>query len=144
MKNIEKKLNIIFKQYPIICAYLFGSQATGKVAARSDYDFAVYFKHTADKGNREDAIFEIQTKLEKKLNAYDKVDVVLLNDAQPLLEHQVVYEGKLIYSNDEEKRAHYEAQAISRWLDWKFHQDKLDKARKKQFGKPIKPYKIYV
>lgn len=137
MPDISKKLAPIFKKYPVICAYLFGSRATGKTRAISDFDIAIFFDWKMDKKKRGGIAYDIKEEIEKQLKAYKNVDIVPLNDAQPLLEHEVVYKGKRIYSGDDGARAHYEARAISRWLDWKFHQDKHDKAVKERMGKPV-------
>lgn len=144
MIDLENKLKSIFKKHKVIFAYLFGSRAAGKVGGLSDIDIAVYFEHTISPRERQRIRFEIEEDIEKKLNLPEKVDVIPLNEAQPLLEREVVYNGKVIFSEDEDKRTHYEARAISRWLDWQYHQEKIDRAVEKQFGKPIKPFKIYV
>lgn len=42
-----------------------------------------------------------------------------------MIERAIVYEGKLVYEDDLDERAFYEAAVISRWLDYKPHHDKL-------------------
>ncbi|MFH1187414.1 MAG: nucleotidyltransferase domain-containing protein [bacterium] len=124
----------------VVFGYIFGSVAKGTAGPLSDLDVAI-FVDSADKKEQEKIRENIRENLEEKLNLADKVDVVILNEEiPPLLESQVVYNGELIFSKDEAKRAHYEARAISRWLDWKFHQDKINKSIEKQFLTPVKPY----
>lgn len=43
----------------------------------------------------------------------DKVDLVFLAEAPPLLQYQVIKEGKLLYFKDEDYRAIHEAQIVS-------------------------------
>lgn len=143
LKLLAKKLNPIFKKYPLICVYLFGSQISGKIRQTSDFDFGIYLPSSLTQKQRNRLLSEIQEMIEKKLNAYNKIDIICLNEAQPFLEHQITYYGKIIYSNNESSRAHYEAQAISRWLDWQYHQEKFDKITEKQLGQPVQPFKLY-
>lgn len=144
MENLENKLKSIFKKHKVIFAYLFGSQVKGKVGKLSDVDIAVYFESSVPLKKKQEVRFKIEDDIERKLNLPEKVDVIPLNDVQPLLEKEVIYNGKVIFSKDESKRTHYEAMAISRWLDWEYYENKFNEAIKRQLGKPIKPYSHYV
>lgn len=140
MINLENKLKLIFRKHKVVFAYLFGSRAKGKIGRLSDLDIAVYFEPSVSSEERQKMRFRIEEEVERKLNFPEKVDVIPLNDAQPLLEKEVVYNGKIIYCKDGAKKAHYEARAISRWLDWKYYEDKLNRAIIKEMGKPIESY----
>jgi hypothetical protein len=61
----------------------------------------------------------------------DDIDVVILNDAYPLLEHRIIRDGKIIFSIDEKKRIDYEVKAVMRYLDFK---PLLEKYTKETFG----------
>lgn len=139
-KRKIKEIDKILEKYPVLFAYVFGSQAKGSIGPLSDLDIAVFFKPFLSKEKRNSLRYDIKDDLEKALKALDKVDVMPLNDAQPFLEYEVVYKGKIIYNKDDGARAHYEAGAIGRWLDWKYYDDQFNKAIVSQFGKPIKPY----
>lgn len=55
-----------------------------------------------------------------------KIDLIDLNDfgsLTPLLEREIVYDGRLVYSRDEAARAHFESIAIGEWLDWQPYAD---------------------
>lgn len=134
--EIKQKIESILKKYPITFGYLFGSQAKQYSGPLSDLDLAVFFDTATTPQERKELRFKIEEAISKALKC--SVDVIPLNDAQPLLEKEVVYEGNLIYSQNEAQRTHYEAQAISRWLDWKYHQNKLNQAIINKMGKPIK------
>lgn len=140
LKIKNKKIADVFKKYPVVFAYVFGSYAKGTVGPLSDIDIAVYFRHGLSKDKRSSLRYDIKGDIEAALKAPDKVDVIPLNDAQPLLEREVVYEGKIIYNKDDDVRAHYEAGAIGRWLDWKWYDDQFNTAIEKRLGKPVKPY----
>ncbi|MBI2459336.1 MAG: nucleotidyltransferase domain-containing protein [Parcubacteria group bacterium] len=139
-KNIKSISNILKKRQEVSFAYLFGSQAKGKAGPLSDLDIAVFFNHKVSKDERNSIRYDIKDEIEIALEMPDKVDVIPLNDAQPLLEREVVYKGKIIYNKDDEARAHYEAGAIGRWLDWKWYDDQFGKAIMKNLEKPVKPY----
>lgn len=136
----QSKIKKVLQKYPILFAYLFGSQVLGKTGPLSDIDIAVFFIQGLSKKERDSLSSDIQDELEKELKMPEKIDVVSLNDSQPLLEREVVYKGKLIYCKDAAQKAHYEAGAMGRWLDWKWYEDKFNQAIEKQFLKPIKPY----
>lgn len=74
--------------------YLFGSWASGKSQKNSDVDAAVLLSPTAAK-----KAFKLQLswqeELERVLGA--KVDLVILNEADPLLKFQVYSKGSLAH-----------------------------------------------
>lgn len=105
-------------------AYLFGSQARGNAVARSDVDIAVY----VDGGAVRNASFGIAAEIAADVMAAlgrNDIDVVLLNDAPPLLYHRVLRDGVRLLSRDLAKTTAREGQAISRYLDFKPHLDRM-------------------
>lgn len=46
------------------------------------------------------------------------VDLIILNRAPPLLKHQVIKHGKLVYCRDEKSRIEFEARAQDEYLDF--------------------------
>ncbi len=134
---IKKKLQKIFKKYPIVFAYIFGSFAKEKSGPLSDFDIAIFIDPKISEEKRDKIRFDIKDDIEKILR---KADVIALNSAEPFLEKEVVYNGKILYAKDDDARKHYEAGAIGRWLDWKWYDEQFIQSIKKSFGKPIKPY----
>ncbi|MHB8584876.1 MAG: type VII toxin-antitoxin system MntA family adenylyltransferase antitoxin [Thermoplasmatota archaeon] len=94
-------------------AYLFGSQAVGRVHPRSDVDVAVWLSRAgmADEGARG----EIQGLLQWRLRRRD-VDLVILNDAPLLLKVEAI-RGALLLSRDEGARVEFEAGTMLRYHD---------------------------
>ncbi len=75
----------------------FGSQATGHANAASDFDFAVLEEKPLTLAKK----FKLIDYLAKKLKINeDKIDVVDLNTASPLLLHEVAQKGKLVEGSD--------------------------------------------
>jgi len=103
-------------QPDVVAAYLFGSQATGKAHPRSDVDTAVLLSEEDD-----------MTRFERRLRLIDGVsevcgreaDVIVLNDAPPLLQHQVLKEGRLLFERDRAARVEFEVRAGKVYADLK-------------------------
>ncbi len=49
----------------------------------------------------------------------DRVDLAVLNGATPLLTHQVINKGKLLFSRDDRARTAFEVRTKLRYLDTK-------------------------
>jgi len=75
----------------------FGSQITGHANANSDFDFAVLEKKPLTLSKKMRLFDYLAKKL--KINE-DKIDIVDLNTASPLLCYEVAQKGKLVEGND--------------------------------------------
>jgi len=131
MEPFSKKLLAgIFKKQKVVLAYLFGSQAKGKVGPLSDIDIAVYFDEKISFDER----FALRLRtLGKLMDLFktNELDLIVLNDAPPLLAHRILKEGSLIFSDSEDVRLEYEVKAVLKYLDWKPY---LDKYTEEVFG----------
>ena len=106
MDEIKNTLNGYLQKHPEIeVAYVFGSLAQGKANALSDIDIAIITdsQQINNKTYRYGYKAEILTDLIKLLKT-NNIDLVILNEANTLLKHRVLYHGKLIYSKNERKR----------------------------------------
>lgn len=109
-----KYLKIFFKkENKVLAAYLFGSYARGGQTAESDIDIAVLL---SDSSKNLQYYLHLVNEVSKVLG--DKVDLVILNTAPPILKHQVIKHGKLVYCKDEEARIRFEAWAQDEYLDF--------------------------
>lgn len=121
----EQIISSILQKYPVLFAYLFGSHAKGRETAKSDIDIAVFLDKNVSEEMYRDILSRLREELAHGLKAYDKVDLIVLNSAPPLLEREVVYEGKLLYIADSAAQSHYRAQAVSRWLDFEWRHNRF-------------------
>jgi predicted nucleotidyltransferase len=97
-------------------AYLFGSQAEGKAGPLSDVDIAVLLgPHVA-----REQWFKVQLDLMGALMSLfhrDDVDVVILNQATPVLAHEVVQSGQILYEARPGIRTDFELASLRRYVD---------------------------
>jgi predicted nucleotidyltransferase len=97
-------------------AYLFGSQAEGKAGPLSDVDIAVLLgPHVA-----REQWFKVQLDLMGALMSLfhrDDVDVVILNQATPVLAHEVVQSGQILYEARPGIRTDFELATLRRYVD---------------------------
>ncbi len=121
--SLKATLAAIFASRKVIFAYLFGSQARGDVGRLSDLDIAVCFAETVGPDERFELRLEVLGEL-TDLFKTDDVDLIVFNDAPPLLTHRVLKEGLLLFSADDRIRVEFETRAELRYLDWKPYLEK--------------------
>jgi len=117
IKEIGAILNsALQKRDEVRVVYLFGSQASGTVNNISDIDIGVLLNEDFVKesvyGYRADLTAELVSLLRT-----DKVDLVVLNQAPPLLSHRVVRDGIVLHCKDESERIAFEVKMLNRFLD---------------------------
>ena len=91
-------LRDLFVRQGVVLAYLFGSQAEGTARPSSDVDFAVLLPPGTPRAQFFDARLSLINAVMDELHT-EKVDLVILNEASPLLMHQVVKFGRVIYED---------------------------------------------
>lgn len=114
----------------ILEAYLFGSVARGTASQHSDVDIAV----TVDEQRVRDTSgygyeAELAADLMRALGR-NRVDVVVLNTAPPLLYHRVLRDGVRLMSRDLTATTVREGRALSRYCDYVPQLSKIERAAK--------------
>jgi len=119
---------LLRKEKKVIVAYLFGSYAKKTHTRRSDIDIAILLSETPKK------LLEYYLYLMNKLSKIlgNEVDLIILNTSPPLLKHQVIKHGKIVYSQSEEARIAFEARAQSEYLDFSRAIERYNKCFTKQ------------
>ena len=112
------ELDGIFARYPVVLAYLFGSQATGQAGPLSDVDIAVLLSSQTPEAQWGDIQLALTNDLISRLGR-DRVDVVILNRAPPLLADRVVRYGQVVFESDPLQRVRFETETLRRYLDTK-------------------------
>ena len=113
----KRKLKEYAEKRGLVALYLFGSVAQGRATRLSDVDIAVLLPHE-DVENLFEKRLRLVVDLMELLEESD-VDLVVLNEAPPLLAHRILTEGELLYSRDEGERARFEARKVLEYLDFK-------------------------
>jgi len=114
-----ERLKDIFTDYSYIAsAYLFGSQASGKMNPLSDVDIAVLHKDNAPKGR--ELIHEedyLSYRIAKTLRVKE-VDLIDLDSQGLIFQHNVLRRSKLIYDADPAFRVMFEVKVITEFCDF--------------------------
>jgi predicted nucleotidyltransferase len=125
-KAFVKKIAPIAKKIGVEYLYLFGSQARGKTNPRSDFDFAVKFKSNVK--DKFKAKLGLMTALGKILERED-VDVTDIEKADPILNFNIIKDGKVIFSQNEKLRVMDKVKAMSVYFDRQYYFDRHFKAK---------------
>jgi uncharacterized protein len=120
IQRIKKQFHNAVLGLPIVTAYLFGSRARGQSGPISDFDIAVQTTHGLSAQKRFKLKLTLIDRL-AKLFKTDAIDVVLLEEATPLLTHRILKEGKVLYCSNQKQRVQKEFEVLTTYLD--FHDD---------------------
>ncbi len=100
----------------LAAVYLFGSAAVGKTGPLSDIDIAILLVDDFPDRDYLNKQLELQATLCRGLRT-DGVDVVILNQASPLLAHRILSRGRLLFSRSERERQAFFVKTIREYLD---------------------------
>jgi uncharacterized protein len=100
----------------VVAASLIGSQARGTAGPLADVDIAVWHGPGLDSAARLRLRLALAAAAAKALQT-DEVDVVLLNEATPLMRHRAIRDGQRLLERDRHARVRLEARALIDYLD---------------------------
>ena len=128
LKTIKDSILHELKDIPgVDAAYLFGSSVKGKMTISSDIDLAILFSK-----NKKLDIDRLDIMSRLSSAAGKDVDLVILNDATPLLYHEILSTGKLILENKRESRIQRELKNRKLYEDYRhIHSIYMQGMRKK-------------
>lgn len=142
IKQNEKNLEKILKKEGVVLAYLFGSAAREKMGPLSDIDIAVLFSDKVKKDDYFDKALHLATEI-GRLFKINRVDIINLKTTRsPLLRHEAVFSGRLIFAKDKETQFQIESQIMKEYEDTKHLREVQNKIMSRQikegtFGKPL-------
>jgi len=117
--SIASRLETFFQDEPgVISAYLFGSVAEDRAHRESDVDIGVLLDRS--RHSRPADRFRERVRLGSALIGVlhrNEIDVVVLNDAPPLLGRRVVTEGRRVFCRDRDIDREYVRVVQSRAAD---------------------------
>ena len=117
MDTINKCREILIQYEKIIFAYIFGSYAKDNIRKDSDIDIAIYLKDSI--GTYE--YLDMKMKLSEALKR--EVDLVILNDATPLLKYEILKNNILLFTNDKSIESKYKVKTLFEYNDMKRYLD---------------------
>ena len=124
--NLPERIAAVLSARPeVLEAYLFGSLARGAGQLHSDIDIAVF----VDEEKVEPGPFGYRSQLTAALMSglgTNRIDVVVLNSAPPLLYHRVLRDGTRVLSRDLRATTVREGRALSRHCDFVPQLAKID------------------
>jgi len=131
--KVKQDLSYLFSRYPhILSAYLFGSTALGISNSDSDIDIAIRIDQSLASDSYLDLRIQITDDLEKHLGC--KVDIVVLNTASLKMIHQVIINGRLLFSRNLGKEKDYIVQKRKEYFDFKYYINKDIQEMRSYFG----------
>jgi uncharacterized protein len=122
INDIKEKLTPLFHEKELQLVLLFGSVASGKLHKQSDIDLAFLFDGPAD-------ILTLTNSVIRLLHT-DRVDVVDLRYASPLLKFSAAKQGTLLYERTRGLFNSFYSLAFRRFVDTKKLRDAQGKAIK--------------
>ncbi|MEM8534401.1 MAG: HepT-like ribonuclease domain-containing protein [Chloroflexota bacterium] len=131
-ENRDTQLDQVFANTPVVLAYLFGSRAQSHARPDSDYDVAVLFD--ADLTTRERGRWQLEL-IGRLIDTYssDDVDLVVLNDAPPILRFEAIRHQRLLYNRDDQQRMALHTRTMQEWFDWAPRYRRMQQERLKHF-----------
>jgi uncharacterized protein len=112
--RIVKSLKMFFGEtQEILLFFIFGSFAGKRMRPSSDVDIGILFKIAPDI----DRINDLTEKLSSLLQR--EVDLVVLNQASPVLKMQILKHGILFYASDKKYFHHFFTDTINQYDDLK-------------------------
>jgi predicted nucleotidyltransferase len=106
----------VSRQRDVSAAYVFGSVAAGRARPDSDLDVAVLLDPQVRRGDAMNRRLRLMADLGAALGRSD-LDVVILNDAPPLLAHRVLSQGRLVFERSAPIRVRFQVRTAARYLD---------------------------
>lgn len=111
-----EKLRTALDRPEVLSAFLFGSRARGRAGPLSDVDIAVLHASGLDSGQRLDLRLALISEATDALGTTE-ADLVLLNDAPPLLRFNVLRDGIRLLDRDPAERIRFQVKSMNEYFD---------------------------
>lgn len=112
--EIKLKIEKLTEKYGLSLVLLFGSRATGKIHAHSDFDVAYLSKKPLDLMDEARLVCDLMPVFRS-----DKVDLVNLKKAPPLLMKRIFDQHQVLFCADKAQYFAYQMYALRRYIEAK-------------------------
>jgi predicted nucleotidyltransferase len=131
--NIDVKMiqDYFYRQPDVKAVFLFGSFAKNKARPASDVDIAVLLGPSIPEDSYLDQRLQFMSDLSGALGR--EADVVIFNEAGPVLKHQIFEFGRLLYETDHQNTTSFKARSMIEYVDWLPYKMRLDKGTLQHF-----------
>jgi predicted nucleotidyltransferase len=126
-QTVERIVGVLRARQEVREAYLFGSRSRGDSTLVSDTDIAVHVDWNLRPERHSEYAAQLAVDLITALRGND-VEVVILNDAPPLLYHRVLRDGIRVLARRLSETTEREGRALSRYCDFVPQLRKIDTA----------------
>jgi uncharacterized protein len=134
VKTVESEIIKSADSKPeVLAAFLFGSVARGKERPESDIDVAVLLTREILPESYLDWRLSLMDEVSRRTGR--EADVTVLNEAGPVLCHQVFRDGRLLFERDHKAVTTFKAKAMLEYVDWLPYKERLDRAVIEHFRK---------
>ncbi|MBI3660980.1 nucleotidyltransferase domain-containing protein [Candidatus Acetothermia bacterium] len=120
---VPKLKEYLDAQDEILAVYLFGSHAEGCARPDSDQDIAILLQPAVDPQRYSDYHLHLLDELSYFFP--QRLDLIILNQAPPLLQFQVLQKGQRLFDRNPDTRAELEMHMLNRYYDlrpyYEFH-----------------------
>jgi uncharacterized protein len=113
----------------VVAAMLIGSQARGEAGPLSDVDIAVWHEPEMDRKQSWDLQLALIGAAQDALKT-NEVDLVMLNQAPPLLQHRAIRDAVRLVERDRDQRVRFETRALLNYFDTQPLRDELRRGLK--------------
>ncbi len=143
LETLRPRLERLFQGHPVLLAFVFGSRATDHVHPESDVDVAVLFAESLSADARYSERLALTGELSQLFRS-DRIDVVVLNEAPPLLAYEALRNGVCVYSVSDGVRIEFQIRTVREYEDTSslrriLSEAMAERVRTGSFGKPVLP-----
>lgn len=107
----------IFREYPVVFAYLYGSYSNGIIHPFSDLDICIYVDDIPIK-EKLNLQMIIELKIDEMIEGKIDSEVRIMNDLPLSIKGMIVTEGTLIYSGDSDLLVEVETSIRKAYFDF--------------------------
>lgn len=115
IKILDLNIHKLIQNYNIKLIYIFGSYSMGKNNSHSDLDIALLLEEDFDPLQKLNLIGDLCSIFKR-----NDIDLVIMNSANPVLCHQIIKYGRLVYIQSEDVKVGFEVKVLSEYLDTEY------------------------